>query len=103
MRNYLIFLKHAVGLAGIIAALVAGINFVTVSNATATAAAVGIANERSDFNPAFDRQFFISPAFDRPDFSPFFDRPVFNPFFRPFFNPFLDVDVEVFEPFEEDD
>ena len=121
MRNYLIFLKHAVGLAGIIAALVAGINFVTVSNATAAPATVGIANERSDFNPAFDRQFFNRPAFDRPDFNPlfdrpvfdpffnrpvfnpFFDRPVFNPFFRPFFNPFLDVDVEVFEPFEEDD
>lgn len=122
MKDYVIFLKHAIGLAGIIAALVAGINFVTVSNATAAPAAVGIANERSDFNPAFERQFFNRPDFDRPDFKFFerpdffFDRPVFNPFIkrtdfnpflrpfnRPFFNPFVDVDDDGFGRFEEDD
>jgi hypothetical protein len=43
---------------------------------------------------------FVSPPvfnpFFRPAFNPFFVRPFFNPFFvRPFFNPFFDADVGV--------
>jgi hypothetical protein len=44
---------------------------------------------------SFVRPPVFNPFF-RPAFNPFFRPPVFNPFFRPFFNPFVDVDVDGF-------
>ena len=109
MRNYLRNMKHVIGLAGIIAALVAGMAFAMAGNAAAAPAGLGIANERSDFNRLNFDGAFIRPALVRPAFNPFFGAPAINPFFgasainpffgasaiSPFFNPFLDVNVDV--------
>lgn len=122
MRNYLRSMKHGMGFAAVIAALVVGMAVFAAGSATAApvgdnatlgAAAVmqpvmlpgavmAKATSDSAFNRPFinDRPFFNKPFFNRPFINdrPFFARPFFNPFFaRPFFNPFFDDDVNVFE------
>jgi hypothetical protein len=124
MKKYLKDMKHVIGFTAFLAVLLFGMTFVSTGNAAAVPAgnnaAVGVAavvpprvppemvaNDKSDFRPAFNRPFFNRPAFNpffaRPAFNPFFARPAFNPFFvRPFFNPFFDVDVNEFGAFGED-
>lgn len=128
MRSVIRDIKCVFKTTAIVAGLLAAMTFIAVENAAGADTAIGTKTvaaevsssfDRPDFNrPDFDRPFFNRPFFDRPDFDrPFFVRPAFNPFFvrpafspffvrpafNPFFNPFFDVDVDEFGPFERDD
>ena len=106
MRNYLRSMKHGMGFAAVIAALVVGLAVFAAGSATAApvgdnatlgAATVmqpvmlpGAVMAKASSSAAFDRPFFNRPFInDRP----FFNRPFFN---KPFFNPFFDDDADFF-------
>ena len=123
MRNYLRSMKHGMGFAAVIAALVVGLAVFAAGSATAApvgdnatlgAATVmqpvmlpGAVMAKASSSAAFDRPFFNRPFIDdRPFFNrPFFNRPFINdrPFFnRPFFNkPFFNRPF--FNPFFDND